>query len=152
MSRETKSKEIDGTVFTVTQLPAMRGIKLMHKLARALGPAVIKAATGGNKIGDQDIAGFGDAAQAAFDRFSAEDLDGLIKELFETGTMSLDGNTVPIMPVFNDALAGKLVTVIKAVQFALEVNYSDFLGAFLASVRLVGPAPGKAAPLLSTVS
>ncbi len=141
MSRKSESKGIDGIEFTVTQLPAMRSMKLMHKLARALGPAMAKAAGAGTQLGQQDIASFGEAAQAAFDRFSAEDLEALIKELFETATMTLDGNTVPIMPVFNDALAGKPGTILKALQFALEVNYSDFLGGLLASVgALKGPA------------
>lgn len=121
----------------------MRSMKLMHKLARVLGPAMVKAAGAGGNLASLDISTFGDAAQAAFDRFSADDLETLIKELFETGTMSLDGNTVPIMPVFNDALAGKPGTILKALQFALEVNFKDFLSGFLASA---GALKGQAKP------
>lgn len=139
--RESQSKTIDGLTFTVGQLPAMRAVKLMHRLARAVGPAMLKSLAGANVASVKDIANLdlnlGDAADGVammFDKFTENDLEALIRELFETATVVHNGNTVPLMPVFDHVMQGRAGTVMKAVKFALEVNYQDFLGALLAQV------------------
>lgn len=149
--RQTKEKEIDGIRFSVQQLPAMRGVLLMHKLARAVGPAMLKALSGagdsqkGVSIASVDLGGIADSVGLVFDRFSASDLEALIKELFETATLTDGANTFPVMQVFDNVLAGKTSTIFKAIRFALEVNYQDFLGALAASVSALGASQSESA-------
>lgn len=140
--RESRSQDIDGLTFTVTQLPAMRSVLLLHKLAKAAGPGILKALGGGGLL-QQDVGGLSDAVASAFDRFSGADLESLVRELFETTTVTLpEGRTAPLMPVFNEVLAGKPGTVLKALRFALSVNYSDFWGAALGVLGNLAAAGG----------
>lgn len=133
--RESKSKDIDGLLLTVQQLPAMRSTLLMHKLGKAVGPALAKMVSGKGvtSLADMDLGGIADGVQMLFDRFSADDLSSLMKELFESSTLEVNGNTFPMMKVFDNEFAGKPGAVLTAIQFALEVNYGDFLGALLAN-------------------
>lgn len=147
MARETRSATIDGFTFTVQQLPAMRAIKLMHKLTRAAGPALLKAvggAAGGVKLSNLNLADMADGAQTLFDKFSEDDLEALIKTLFEGAVLGVDGKEYPLSPgVLDIQLSGKPGTILKAVRFALEANYADFFGEFLAGVAVLKASPSK---------
>lgn len=149
MARQTQEKEIDGLRFAVQQLPAMRSMRLLHKLARAIGPGLLKSLSGagdvsaGVKVADMDVGDMADGIGMVFDRFSADDLEALIRELFESATVAEGGNTLPLMPVFDNVMAGRPTTVLKAVRFALEVNYRDFFGALLASAQGLGAGPSS---------
>lgn len=142
MARATQSQDIDGTVFAVTQLPAMRSMRLMHRLAKAVGPAMLKA-VGGKAVSlkELDLASVGDAAQMVFETFSENDFEALIRELLEGATVDHEGRTIPLMPVFDLVLAGKVGTILKLLKFALEVNYGSFFAVFLGNV---GQLAGKA--------
>lgn len=145
MARESKTAEIDGYVFTVQQLPAMRSMKLMHKLAKAVGPAMLKALGSEflNKmnLGVMQVGALSEGMQLLFEAFSETDLEQLVKTLFETAKLECEGQTFPMMAVFDEKLAGRLGTIMKAVKFALEVNYSDFFGGLLAGVAALSPVP-----------
>ena len=151
MARAQKEKTIDGLTFTVQQLPAMRALKLMHKLAKTIGPAMLKALSGAPstgapiKVGNINVAELADGVALLFDRLSEADVESIMRELFETTMVTENGQTFQLMPVFDNVLAGKMSTLFKAVQFALEVNYRDFLPALLASAQAVQAAPSSAA-------
>lgn len=151
--RESKTKEIDGLIFTVQQMPVKRSIKLMHRLARAGLPALLKAVgpaklegmgDGGLKglLESLDLSSFGDAATMLFDKFHEADLDHAMAELFEGSTVESGGNLLPVLKAFDVSIT-QPGTVLKALGFALEVNYGDFSGAFLAAA---GTLEAKAAP------
>lgn len=142
MARATQSQDIDGTMFAVSQLPAMRSMRLMHRLAKAVGPALLKAA-GGKAVSlkELDLSNAGEAAQMLFETFSENDFETLIRELLESATVEHEGRTIPLMPVFDVVMAGKPGTILKLLKFALEVNYGSFFGGFLGSV---GQLAGKA--------
>lgn len=149
MARQTQEKEIDGFRFSVQQLPGMRSLRLMHKLAKALGPGVLKAlsgapegAGGGVSLGNLDLGNLADGLSLLFDKFSADDFEAVVRELFETATVTENGNTFPMMQVFDNTFAGRPDVVLKAVQFALEVNYKSFFGVFLAAARGAGSLSG----------
>ncbi len=151
MARKTESKDIDGITFTVTQLPAMRSVVLLHKLTKAAGPALLR--TIGNfkdlkTLLTSDVSSLADTVQGLFDRFSADDTVALIRELFETATMSVGGKALPIMPVFDEQLAGKPEVILQAVGFALGVNYASFLGGLRAklSAAAAEASPESKAP------
>jgi hypothetical protein len=138
--RRAESKEIDGFVFHVTQLPGMRGVKLWHKLVRTAAPAVLKSLGGANasklNLANMDVAALAEGAQILFQSFSESDLEQLIRTLFETAILEHEGQKLPLMQVFDDKLSGRVMTVLKGVWFALGVNFSDFLP----ELRAVGAA------------
>jgi hypothetical protein len=72
--REAKSIEIGGLTFSVQQLPAMRSMRLLHKLGATVGPALLKMAGGmkGTDLAKMELGGLGEAAAMLFDRLSAE--------------------------------------------------------------------------------
>lgn len=135
--RETRSKEIDGFTFTVQQLPARRGAKLEIKLTRILGPGVLRSLSGvklsASKLADVDLnlSDLANGLEDVFTKFSENDFDSLINELFETSTISQNGKTVQLLPVVDEWLAGHPETLFKAVKFALEVNFGNFISALL---------------------
>ena len=141
---EAKSKTIDGITFTVQQLPYRKSARLMHKLASSLGPALLRSLAGAplptsvagaaEAAKELDLSNMAAGMQLLFDRFSADDFDRLVSELFETTTITQGGAEVPLLPVLDTAMAGKHGTMLKAIQFALEVNYGNFFGAFLAAL------------------
>lgn len=125
--REQQTREIDGLRFTVQMLPAMRATRLWHRILKGAAPAFLKAA-GSAKSGlaDADVSALADAAQLLFNNFSESDFEGILRELLETTLVEKDGKQFPLMPVFDDLMRGRTVTLLKLVRFALEVNYSDF--------------------------
>jgi hypothetical protein len=132
--RETKTRDIGGCTFAIQQLPGMRAAKLFHKLSSALAPA-IGAAFGKGMDGEVD--NLGEAAKLLFDRLPASEFEAVIRELLETATIAREGMTMPLMPVFDDVMAGKMKDLMGVLVFALEVNYGDFFGDIGAKARLL---------------
>lgn len=154
MSRETKTEFIDGLEITVMQLPAKRALKLMHRLAKVLGPAALKA-VGGDGLSLKNLAtaklgNLSEAASMIFDKFSESDLDQLLQDLFETARLGVNGKQLPMLTVMDDQLAGKPGALLSMIKFALEVNFGPFLSGFLAS--LAAQAPLRVEPESSSAS
>lgn len=144
--RESKSKEIDGVLFTVQTMPLKRSLRLMHKLARAGMPAMLKAVGGANvsakvKLADMniDLSNLSDAAAMVLDKFSENDLEHMTNELLESATITAEGKEAPALRVMDSVC--KPMTVFKALGFALEVNYGDFFAAFLDAAGTLQPEP-----------
>ena len=153
MARERKLKVIgtgaDGDVeLDVQQLPAMRSMRLLHRLTRALGPAFAAAAKGGGKmsLGDLDIGNLSDAANLFFDKFSEQDLEDVTRQLLEESLTSLGGKKLPTLSVLDQVYGGRPDLLLKAVAFALETNYGPL---FAAARGLMGQRSVAASPLTS---
>lgn len=158
--RESKTEEIDGIKVTVQQMPVKRSIKLMHKLARAGVPAMLKAigsakledlaAEAGGSVtaallGALDLSNFGEAAAMLFEKFSEQDLDQCMSELLENAIVeTADGKTLPALKALDIVITSPF-TVVKLLGLALEVNYGDFSAAFRAAAGTFMTKP--AAPL-----
>lgn len=149
MAREPKDKEIDGMKFTVQMMPVKRAIKMLHKLARAGLPAMLKAVgeskLEGESLGlaDLDLSNLGEAAAMLFEKFSDADLDHCMSELLETAVVEAEGKTTPVLKALDTVITNPL-TMFKAMAFALEVNYGNFSDAFRAAAGTL--KLGKAAP------
>jgi hypothetical protein len=120
---------IDGSTFSVTQLPAMRGVKMLNRLFRVLGPPAARALGGVNVaelasrgLAGLDVGALAEAVPLLADRLTEAELEALVRELLETAT--IDGR--PLMPTFDLTMQGRVGTVLKLVGFALEVNYGSF--------------------------
>ena len=140
MARERKSKII-GTgaegasiELEVQQLPAMRSVRLLHRLTRALGPASAAAAKGSGKggkmsLGDLDVGNLSDAATLFFDKFSEQDLEEVTRLLLEESLTDVQGKKLPTLSVLDQVYGGRPDLLLKAVAFALEVNFETLFAA-----------------------
>lgn len=136
----------EGRVIKVTQLPAMRAVKLAARIGKLVGPALAAAM---DKGADANV-DVGVVARVLFDRIDPDELEKLLRELFATTTRGDgSGRTVPLNDVFDFEFAGDgLADLLKVVQFALGVQF----GTFGSALRAVGSAVmPKTAPHLSPV-
>jgi hypothetical protein len=121
--QKTQERVIDGTRFAVTQLPAMRGFKMFHRLGRALGPAIAQVAGGlKGKLAEMNVAELGAGVGALLERLDENDLEAITGELLKTA--HIDGK--PLMPSFDLLMQGRIPTLLKLLAFAIEVNYGNF--------------------------
>lgn len=132
---KTDTRTIDGSVYVVTQLPAMRAFKTLNRLGRTIGPAVAKLmGAGSTDFMELDAAFLGSAVEALFERLSDDDLQAITEAL-------LYNTTVDKAPLnFDLEFAGRMDTLLKVLKFAFEVNYGSFFDGLR---KLASQAPAK---------
>jgi hypothetical protein len=94
-------------------------------------------------LANLDIGELADGAKMLLENFSEGDLEQLVKTVFEGATLGTEGHEYPLMQVMDEKLSGRVMTLLKGVWFALQVNFGDFFGALRASA-------GAEAPLLKS--
>src|SRR5688572_18336991 len=126
MGTQTQTKEIDGQTWEVSQLPGMKSLKMFRRLGNVLGPALAKTLASGVDVqqGKMNLVGIGEAIGALFERLSEPELESIVKDLLWNAVV--DGKV--LFPTgtnaqFDTLMAGRTVTVLKALVFAIEVNY-----------------------------
>lgn len=120
----TETRMIDGYSIAVSQLPAMQALKMSARLGKLLGGPMSKA-LGTLDVSDlktADMAVIGGALLSLFESLDENELERLVKTFLQAAT--LDGK--PFLQVMEAVLAGQVLTIYKALGFALEVNYKDF--------------------------
>lgn len=140
MGLVTQTKTIAGHEWAVTQLPAMRALKLEVVVFRAVGPALAAAASGGANLEAALQSGaLAKATSLLCDRLSPDELESVIRQVFETATR--DGK--PVMPGFDETFRGNLTEVLQALGFALEMNFGfdfgDLAARFAAGPKAAAP-------------
>ena len=132
---EQKSKVIDGTTYLVSQMDALRTLKVQAKLLKIFGPAIGELKK--SKLTKETIR---EKAMAAIfslaERMDEELVVSTIVSLFETGVVYEhvhEGNTSPVKVVFNTHFTGKITEMWRVAFFVLEVNFSDIVGKFKSS-------------------
>lgn len=149
---ETKYKTIDDKTtgkagnYSVTQLPAFRGLKMLARLTRTVGPALAKLADAeqGGEIG---VAALGDAVGALCEKLNDAEIEGITRELLAGATV----DEQPLLSQFDMHFAGKPELALQVLAFAVEVNFGGFFDAArnaLASRK----TPDKKAPLAASGS
>jgi len=133
---ETKTRSIDGLNFGVTQLPAMRGLRLFNRLGRVLAPAVARAAAS-QTDGEVQLEGLAGALDLLFAKLSDDELEGITRELLWNATV--EGR--PLLQELDATLGGKVGTLLKLVGFAVEVNYGGFFAVLRGLVPTLVPRP-----------
>lgn len=130
-----QSKTIDGLVFTVQMLPAMRATLMVVRLGKLLGVPLLKSLSGvqaggkGASLKNLDVGQLAQGVDELFGRLSEAEVEELFKIFFETALVKKEGKEFPLLPNFDSALMGKPFTAFKALKFALEVNFGDFFAA-----------------------
>jgi len=154
--RQSETREIDGMKFTVQQMGGKQAGRLFVRLSSYLFPAISQAAGALDKLdlkaglsgAEVDVGavgrGLSAAAKTLFERLTEDEYESLLQQLLETALVrSPKGGDVPLWPVFDDMTAGKVLTQVKLVAFALEVNYRDFLPALGGLKGLAAGAASK---------
>lgn len=137
---KTQSVVIDGDTYELTQLPAMRAMKLFARIGGVLGPALAQAAPAASAKGvlGMDIGLLGGAIESLAAKLTPEELEVITKDLL----WSLRKNGKDCTGSFDVEMQGKIMTVFALLRFAFEVNYGDFTDA----LRRLRPNPPAVVP------
>lgn len=120
---DTKDKEINGCMYAVTQMPAMRAIGMQARLIKLLGPSfatMFVAATEDIKTADRSIP---QALMILSSQLDEKTFQQLVLDLMQG--VRKDGVELT-KSIIDIEFAGKLNTLFLVMQFVLEVNYADF--------------------------
>ena len=126
---ETREKEINGSVYCVTQMPARRALRMKAKLLKQFGTALAEIFLPSK---DTPIEGAGFSKKEAINALQALSCE-LDERAFELLVMELLSgvrkNGVELTEAIVDMeFAGDLSTLFKVVWFVLEVNFASFFG------------------------
>lgn len=118
---ETKEKTIDGSVYAVTQFPAMKALRMQAKLGKYLGPSLsLLYVSEMNGNSDEKIPM---ALKMLFEQLDENTFESLTLELLQC----VRENGVELTkPIIDLKFAGKLNLLFKVLVWVLEVNYADF--------------------------
>ena len=157
---ETKTKTIDGLLFSSTQLPPLKAYPLSARVGAILLPALSKFfASGLNQIEDVDAFMKQNAGklmpvlEPVLEALGKKDNEDLPQKLLagttvqmpdESGSMTLISLATP--EGINRAFQGRGATMYKALWFAVEVNFTDFFPGASKSSRTKGSAMGETLP------
>lgn len=130
---QAKNKTINGHEYTVTQFPAMHGLRMAVRLFKVVGPGLGKALSAGSltdlmskDLGDGSL---GDAISALVGNLDADGTPQMILDLLSSTHRDRREMT---QNEFNTAYAANYGELIEALKFVLEVNYGGFFGALAA--------------------
>lgn len=132
---QTKTKEIDGIEFKVTQFTATEAYGIKRKLTGIVAPLILSLLGDGTKSildSDIDMGKLSGAIQNAFESLPENEFVGLLRRL----TKNVEAHTVinekPVVLHLSDenhfdmCFTGKTFTIYPLLVFVLEVNYPDF--------------------------
>jgi len=140
---ETKSRVIGRYEYKVTQLGFKKGNATWVRLLKVLGPALGKLLETGANLKSMNVAALsGPLAELAM-TLTEEDLNYFCEVFGEATVVEVSADKKPILvpKVQETHFAGQYGEMLKWLAFCVEVNYSDFMGAF------AGPAAGDQAQM-----
>ena len=153
MSRETKNKQIGGFEYTCTQFPPQKALRVLTKLTKYLGAPLAKLMQNTDskksmleqEIDSLDIGG---AILSLGASLGDDDLYVLAKDICESVVLGMKDNTPGALSgqlnekIFDAHFMGGdgLKRLFQVMIFAIEVNYSDFLGDIVAKASSVRAA------------
>jgi len=117
---QTLEKEINGAIYTCTQLPARRAIKLKAKLIKLLGPMVAQLFSGGSTDGNVNIV---KAVETLAMNLDENVFESLVVEILQ----GVRKNGMELQPAIIDLeFAGDFASLYSVLWFALEANFASF--------------------------
>jgi len=115
---EQKSKSIGNTVYLVTQMDAIRSLKVQTKLIKILGHGAVQLLDRDKPIKDKLAA----LIPKLMEKFDADLVNELVLSLFDKGVFT-QAEGVPKVLDFSTHFAGKPFEMWKVVAFIMEVNF-----------------------------
>src|SRR5271169_916440 len=153
---ETKERKIGDCVYSVTQLPARRALRLKTRLIKIFGPSLTQLLLTATEPQEKLFEEMNDKEKLHFhstssvDKINIQEIrkssvvkgiqllsESIEEKVFEDLVMELfqgvrkDGVEIQ-SGTFDMTFAGKLMEMYQVIMFILEVNYSDFF--FLGSI------------------
>lgn len=117
---ETKEKVIGDNTYAVTQMPALRAVKMQARLLRLVGPCIGALIAADPKNPDASLPM---AISMLADKLDEATFEKLVLDLVQ----GVRCNGVEMTRGLLDLdFAGKLNDLYRVLQFVLEVNFSDF--------------------------
>lgn len=104
--RQAQTREIDGITYEVTPLGAIKGSQVFVRLLKVLGPVFTSKDVG-----------------SLFEHLTEEDMNYL-REAFAPTTLVMGKGQLD--KIFDIHFAGQMMSMLKWLFFAMEVNFSDF--------------------------
>jgi hypothetical protein len=139
--RKSESKVIGGDRYTVNQLGAIEGQRVIVRLMRFFGPAIAKAQT--SKGGEKD-AGFIAGLADAIDPDTFEELAKTMAE--NTICQPAGGKPGALSAIYGEHFAGRYFELVQWFVFAMGVNFGGFFRGILAGGIASVVKPGQADP------
>ncbi len=118
---ETLEKVIGESNYMVTQMPAMRAVRMQARLLKLLGPSFAAMVAAGDKENPDSCLPL--AVQLLADKLDEKTFESLVLELLQG--VRKDGQELNRSKIDLD-FAGHLNDLYLVLQFVLEVNFSDF--------------------------
>jgi hypothetical protein len=140
--RESKTHLINGFNYTVSQLGAKEGRRVLARILRSVAGAATAAGDLARDGGDATEAALSGVAKLV-ENLSDADVDYLCDTFAATTMVGPEGQDValPLKDQFNEHFAGKYGDMVKWLWASLETNYGSFLGGLGLNVEaLVGKA------------
>ena len=135
---ETKEKEINGSLYSVTQMPAMRALRMQAKLGKILGAsfALLCLAEANDKSEDGKEADekTPEALKLLFLELDEKTFENIVLELMQG--VRKDGKELT-KQVIDFEFSGNLNELYLLLWYILEVNYADFFreGSILSKLK-----------------
>lgn len=153
---KSDTRTIDEVSFTVTQMPATKGLRVLGFVGKRIGPAlsgIIKAAKS-LRMGEKDEVDFDVLAVSVGELLQSldeGDMERLLKEMVYDKTIMQDesGGKQVNASTFDALFQGRVGLALKLIAFAFEVNYADFFSALksgLSSLPKAQRSPNSNAP------
>jgi hypothetical protein len=127
---QTKEKQIKGAVYSVTQLPARRALRLKAKLLRLFGPALAQLLLPGGS--NDSISGLPfskaeavRAVESLMAQLDDKTFESLVLELCQG--VRKDGMELT-ESVIDVEFAGDLGTLMQVLWFVIDCNFGSFFG------------------------
>ena len=116
---EQKRKEIDGTIYLVTQMNAIKSLKVQTKLIKVFGPGIFSLIGKKGSLKEK----VSTLIPALMENFDDEFVTELIISLFDKGVFTEErGN--PKVVDFENHFIGKPMEMWKVAAFILEANFA----------------------------
>lgn len=147
--RETEHKEIDGHKYVCEMMPATLAQTTFMQLVELVGKPVLFMAVGafkedGEHKSSPDLATLAELGLVTlFDRLSPEEADEVIKAVLNGVLVEKKGD---VLKCFDEHFRGRVLSMYKVFQWALAVNYRDFVDAATSS-----GIPSKLAAVVETL-
>jgi hypothetical protein len=144
MSSSTRT--IDGHTYEVWPLPAWTALELFHSLTKALAPAVAGVAA---TEGPGGMAALSSSLERVLVQLPAPELTRISKQLLSGARVIVNGSSAEVNAISDVHFQGRVLSLLKVVAFAIEVNFPDFFGAFRGVASRLGK---KAAEALNPIA
>lgn len=116
--QKSSTEIIDGITYQATQFSASKGLRMVHRVGKILGPSLSQLS--GMKQDELEADKLGAAIQALFSNCTELEFQQTVKELLEGVTR--DGKPIN----FDIDFSGELMHLFKVLMFVFKVQFGNF--------------------------